>query len=487
VGVPVSAGGRMDSSGTDDSTKLEKKDRCFRKASLMGMPFFEVTNGIRVTIYKRAGKFIGRGRYDGHQFGQLLGETEREAQANLHRLLYELEQGTFVPPSKKNRQIVRSRISGECLETRDLVNRFLQYIQNEKGRPTQRNYLDRLRPVLEFVEQTSNKRRWSKASSIDHDFVVELRNWLNSSPFKAKNGKQKHRTAKTVRNILECLRTCLNWAIKPERFLLPPDFVMPVTTDLVGNDPPKDPFRPNPLTIEQKIRIVQTASDQKLAVIALSLILPSRADELAGLLVQDVDLERRHLLFGINNPDINFTKGGTAFRIPYPPELDGLITRLIGGRSLGPLIRQISQQKPQGDSVDLVMLWQHEAVQTPSLVRTPNDRKQVFRDVIRKNGGCSGDYIGKLFAKVAKKAGFQDIQPGYCRDSATHLMEKCGMSHLSLRYLTSHSVSDILNTYTGLAIDQEIGKYYSSITDLLQVVGARFPEVQTEAPISVPA
>ena len=61
------------------------------------------------------------------------------------------------------------------------------------------------------------------------------------------------------------------------------------------------------------------------------------------------------------------------------------------------------------------------------------------------------------------------------------------MSHLSLRYLTSHSVSDILNTYTGLAIDQEIGKYYSSITDLLQVVGARFPEVQTEAPISVPA
>ena len=49
------------------------------------------------------------------------------------------------------------------------------------------------------------------------------------------------------------------------------------------------------------------------------------------------------------------------------------------------------------------------------------------------------------------------------------------MSHLSLRYLTSHSTSDILNTYTGLDIDAEMGKYYAMVPTLVQTIAARFP------------
>ena len=149
----------MEGLGAVVSSSREKEDRLFKKSRLMGVESFEASNGTRVTIYKRGDAFIGRGRYEGSQFGQKLGKTEKDAQSSLHRLLYELGEGTFIPPSRKNRQIVRRRVLSECLETRDLVNRFLQHVQTDRGRSTQETYLDRLRPVLEFVEQQENKRR----------------------------------------------------------------------------------------------------------------------------------------------------------------------------------------------------------------------------------------------------------------------------------------------------------------------------------------
>ena len=263
--------------------------------------------------------------------------------------------------------------------------------------------------------------------------------------------------------------------------MLAGDYLMPVTQEILGREVPKDPFRPNPLSEGEKIKIVVAATDCELLVIGLFILLADRADELAGLCIEDLDQSRRHLLFGINNSDKNFTKGHTAFRIPYPQALEGLMGRLIAGRCQGPLIRQVSCQKQREDqSVDLVAGWQAEAAKTPSRVQTPNDKKSLFRMVMRKSGGASADYIGKLFAKVAKKAGLRGIQPGFCRDSATHLMERSGMSHLSLRYLTSHSTSDILNTYTGLDIDAEMGKYYAMVPNLVQAIAIRFPPLPVE-------
>ena len=155
--------------------------------------------------------------------------------------------------------------------------------------------------------------------------------------------------------------------------------------------------------------------------------------------------------------------------------MDGLITKLIAGRCQGPLIRQVSYQgKQENQSVDVMAIWRKEAAKNPARVATANDKKTLFREVMRMAGGASADYIGKIFAKVAKRAGLVGIQPGFCRKSATHLMKGSGMNFLDLRYLTSHTINDILNTYTGLDIDSEMGRYFAMVPDLLNVVAERF-------------
>ena len=54
------------------------------------------------------------------------------------------------------------------------------------------------------------------------------------------------------------------------------------------------------------------------------------------------------------------------------------------------------------------------------------------------------------------------------------------MSFLTARYLTSHSTTDILNTYTGLNIDSEMGRYFAMLPDLLSVISERFPIPQPD-------
>jgi integrase len=455
--------------------------RAFRYAALGGTHTHSAADQTSVTIWLRDGQYVARGRFNGSQFGQQLGRTEEEANQNLRTLLYELDNGIFIPPSQKQNQTIRRRNPNLSPDLRELINQFLTHVAKAKGESTKKTYLDRLRPVLDFEDLAVNRRRWPKAANINNDFVSELQNWLRVTPFQDKKGQDRFRKEKTVRNILETLRTSLNWAKRPENRLLPGIFIMPVTQEILGKEAPKDPFRPSPLSEEDKIKIVGAATDCELLVIGLFILLADRADELAGLCIEDVDQSRRHLLFGINNSDVNFTKGHTAFRIPYPQALEGLIGRLIAGRCQGPLIRQVScQNQGEDQSVDLEAGWNAEAAKTPSRVQTKNDKKSLFREVMRKNGGASADYIGKLFAKVAKKAGLRGIQPGFCRDSATHLMERSGMSHLSLRYLTSHSTSDILNTYTGMDIDAEMGKYYAMVPTLVQTIAARFPALPVE-------
>jgi integrase len=458
------------------SRKKESQNRVMTKSSLNGQSSFKASDGTVVSIYRRNNWYLARGRFNGSHFGQQLGKTDQDAQVALRTILYELDTGVFVPPKLKRCQIVRRRRALVALDLRDIANQFLQHVVRSRGEKTKDAYLERLRPILEFDDLPDHRRQWPKALNLDGKYGSQLKIWLRSTPFKDKSGKSKFRKEKTIRNILETLRTCLNWAKRPENRLLPLDFQNPVTQELLGKEPTKDIFRPNPLTEADKIKVVDEASDKELAAIALSILLADRADELAGLLIEDVDLNRRHLLFGINNSDVNFTKGHTTFRIPYPAELDGLITTLIAGRVQGPLIRQVSSQgNPENQSVDLLAIWRIEAAKNPSRVGTMNDKKALFREVVRKAGGASADYIGKLFAKVAKRAGLVGVQPGFCRDSATHLMERSGMGILALRYLTSHTTRDILTTYTGVDIDGAMSSYYSMVPKLVEAIASRFP------------
>src|SRR5436190_1048901 len=73
--------------------------------------------------------------------------------------------------------------------------------------------------------------------------------------------------------------------------------------------------------------------------LALSVALPLRPDEAAGLLVGDVDFEKGWLGFGERFTDCNFTKSRTAFKVPFPDELRPVLLACVGGRAEGPLLR----------------------------------------------------------------------------------------------------------------------------------------------------
>jgi len=77
----------------------------------------------------------------------------------------------------------------------------------------------------------------------------------------------------------------------------------------------------------------------QLCQLALSLTLPLRPDEAAGLLVRDVDFQHGWLEFGAHLAECNFTKEQLAFKLPFPGELEPLLRRCIGSRTDGPLLR----------------------------------------------------------------------------------------------------------------------------------------------------
>jgi site-specific recombinase XerD len=118
------------------------------------------------------------------------------------------------------------------------------------------------------------------------------------------------------------------------------------------------------------------------------------------------------------------------------------------------------------------------AVQKPGSVLTDHDRKQVFRELMRKLGGITEDAISKemkgLFAQVGLGPG---IRPYDLRGAVTTDMKIAGIAHLELRYLTGHSTNDILNEYTGVDPQQEMQKHFTACRTLLDAIEKRFGEL----------
>ena len=63
----------------------------------------------------------------------------------------------------------------------------------------------------------------------------------------------------------------------------------------------------------------------QVAQLALSMVLPMRPDEATGLLVSDVDVEKRTLRFGTRLSGADFTKGRQSFSLPFPQEFDPIL------------------------------------------------------------------------------------------------------------------------------------------------------------------
>src|SRR5262249_39397092 len=262
----------------------------------------------------------------------------------------------------------------------------------------------------------------------------------------------------------------LAWARDPLVGKLPPGWLMPLTPDLIGGPAPKDPLREDKLPLDVRVRLISLMDRWQLCQLSFSTVLPMRPDELAGLLVSDVNFDRGWLEFGARVAQDNVTKGLQAFKLPFPNELRSILRVSIGGRQEGPLLR--SRRACDADpgstvvSLDELKLRFEERVLTAprGSVQTGHDRKLLFRRLLRELGGVSEDALAREFRTLLTAAGVANGATLYTlRGSVTEAMHAANLPHLEMRYLTGDSTIDILNAYTPLDPIGAMQHYFFSI------------------------
>jgi hypothetical protein len=218
----------------------------------------------------------------------------------------------------------------------------------------------------------------------------------------------------------------------------------------------------------------------QLCQLAMSLVLPLRPDEAAGLLIGDVNFDRSWLEFGERMKGTNPTKGRTSFVVPFSDPLRPILRACIGGRIEGPLLRS-RKAFAVGSIIQPVRSLEHlnemlaeDLHKEPAdAVQADQDRKLVFRRLLRRLGGVTEDALRREFKALLYRVNVPDAKLYSLRSSVTTGMHRAGLPHLELRYLTGHSTNDILNTYTSLDPVGAMNKYFDSITPLLSAIALR--------------
>lgn len=471
---------RMPEEGSTKSTR-----RQMVRAELLGKHTHETRTGIRVHVWVRDGRFLARGSFQRKRFGETLGDNERNACARLREILYEIETGRYSAPSDSRKHVI-AKVMSSRLTLRDLLNDFLREKRKLRGQRTCVTYRSRLAHILDYAEQPNQLTRYPFAENIDRNFIVELRVFLHSclvSPNGRIGAKQRQMTARGVINSLVCFRTALAWASNAAVRKLSASWVNPLTNELIGKVDSKDPFRPSPLSIDARVRMVGMMDAWQIRHLALSLVLPLRPNEATGLLVSDVDFEHGWLNVGTRFGGADFTKGRQTFRLPYPRAIEPLIRHCVGGRVEGPLLR--SRHALAGEYValevnsieDLRKAFESELLQAASTVQCEQDRKQVFRRLLRKLGGVTEDGLAAEFSRAAESACVKNVTLMDLRRANTQGLKDAGVPHLELRYLTSHTTSDILNEYTSIDPVAAMEKYSAFLRSLLQAMTTRSSEL----------
>lgn len=475
-----------EAAGTKCGGTATREDRAMARAELLGGHSHQALNGVQVHVCRRGGKYLARGRLDGQAFGETLGDNESKAAARLRQLLTEIENGSYVRPSERRRR----RLGGGVprLTLRQLAGEFLADRRRARGRRTAQDYAARLGPVLDFAEKAANMKRWPLAMEVDSEFARSLRAFLFEHRT-TRNGKAggtpKPLSGRQVVNVLECLRTMLHWARGPQVRKLPADWVSPMTADLIGQPPAKNPLREDKLTLETRVAVIRQMDCWQLCQLALSVVLPLRPDEAAGLLVGDVNFQKGWLEFGERFKDANFTKGKTAFVLPFPDELRPVLLACVDGRAEGPLLRSRKAfgVKARADTVasteELARLYRDELLRQPQgAVQAEQDRKTVFRSLLRRLGGVAEDALAREFKKLLAGADVAGKATLYSlRHSVTTAMHRAGVPHLELRYLTGHATTDILNVYASLDPVGAMRRYFGTIRPLLDAIAQRADEL----------
>lgn len=475
----------------DDSLKTVRKSpsksREMVRSELMGDHTHETIVGVNVHIYKRDGKYLARGRFERRQFGETLGTDLQGAKSKLRELLHRLDTGTFMPPSDERKQKLKSRII-PILTLRELCDRFLTDKRKTRGKNTTRNYLNRLAPVLDFAESAQSLKRWPAANLLDRDFALGLVEFLFNRKVTrngSTNAPTKPMSARQIQNCLDTLRMVLKWACRVDVRNLPPDFVNPVSSDLVDQSFNKDPLRQCVFPLERRIELLNAMDDWQFKSLSILFVLPLRVEDVAGLLVSDVDFEKQQVYFGSRFGGSDFNKGKVDVQFPLPEDLMPLLRMSVGERIEGPLFlnRKICQGKSSiryafDSKSDLEQQYQVELAKAPKgTILNSQDRKAAFRKFLSKAGGVTSDYVGKQLRQVIGKG--QPGKPHDFRGSITQEMKEAGVPFLELRYLTAHAVNDIINVYSGLNPKHEIAKYYDKIRPLLEAIKTRTEQLVT--------
>lgn len=457
------------------------------RATLAGDHTHTTRSGVRVQVYKRGDQYLARGRYKGKRFGEQIGRSEPDAKLRLFEILNEIDRDSFVRSSERQRRPL-AKTAASRLTLREVVNEFLVEKRKLRGRKTADTYRSRLGPVLDFAERPENRRRWPLASDVDRDFAVDLKAFLHTVRT-TRNGRPgapvKPLSDRQIVNDLECLRTALIWARRADVRKLPPEWSSPLTPEIVGAPPTKDPLRDDPVPLDDRVRLVDLMDPWQLCHLGLFLVLPLRPDEATGLLVEDVDFDKTWLRFGSRFGGSDFTKGRTSFRLPFPAEMTPLLRACIGGRAAGPLLRSREAFEGRGlhgeatSATRLVELLDRELDRAGrDEIQADNDRKQLFRRLLRKLGGVSKDGLAKACRALYKSAGVSTAATLYSlRSAVTTAMGRVGMPHLEHRYLTSHTTGDVLNAYVSLDPVGAMRPYFQSVRPLLDAIAARADEL----------
>jgi hypothetical protein len=463
---------------------LSSRARRMEPAELLGSHSHVFGGKYRVHVFRRNGRFLVRGRVDTKEFGPTLGSDKSEAEAALRRLLCELDDGTYIRSSEqKSRSLRRRNAPRHTIIT--LADEFMEHTRKKSGVDTRNTYRSRLAPVLAFAEQTDIKARWRLALDIDREFLDRLRQHLMSQNVTRNGrpgGKQTLRSAGSARQIMECLRTCLNWACRPDVVALPRNYQTPFTEDALPKLPRKDPLRPMNLTMTTRIDLVLACDAWQLPWVATLAVLPVRFEDIANAVIGDIDFGTFVWRFGSSFSGQLPNKCGFQVHVPIPRQLGSLLQSVTNPRTSGPLfVTRKWQARKQIDNGQLASPAAFEQYVQQALlnagkkgVATPNDRKQVIQGVLRDCGGFPQDLVGKQLKELFERVGVrQGVVPYDIRGAVTTEMRNAGVRDLEVRYLTLHSTNDILNEYVTLDVGRECQKYFEHITPLLQAIETR--------------
>ncbi|HUQ69395.1 MAG TPA: hypothetical protein VM165_07730 [Planctomycetaceae bacterium] len=286
---------------------------------------------------------------------------------------------------------------------------------------------------------------------------------------------------------MESLRGVLCWALRADVRHLPVEFVNPITREILGPKPSKDPLRSNPIPLPARIQMVQKMDAWQLLHLSPLLVVPTRFEDVAGAVISDFDWDRGvwHLGSRVDGNDQN--KGRVSLQMPLPGVLSALLRCTAAGRADGPMFRSRRawaglnrmrcEFQSQAEFEDLCQSAIRRA--KVSEVSTEQGRKSVIRSLLRQCGAVPTDAIGRELKELFAAVGVPGTTRPYdVRAAVTTDMHEAGLRHLELRYLTMHSVNDILNTYTSLNPGGEMAKYFAAIAPLLEAIQHRAVELQ---------